>query len=255
MKKISTLLLLTSLILGGCASNKVDEQVEQETNESNGDPFESVNRAFWTLNWDYLDKYLLRPAAVTYTKYTPGPVRKGLLNAAQNLEEPASVLSNLLQGKPEGSIVSLGRFVINSTVGLLGTIDVANRIGLERREEELSETFGVWGIPTGPYLMFPGLGPTEFRSLAGDTLDSLYFPLANLNIYVSIVRVGIKALEARAGFIDQEQLLNSSLDPYALVREIYFQDLEFRVKDGNVETPEEDFELDEEFDEYLEDFE
>jgi phospholipid-binding lipoprotein MlaA len=233
----------------------VDEQVEQETNQPNGDPFEPVNRVFWTLNWDYLDKYLLRPASVTYTKYTPTPIRKGLLNAAENLEEPASVVSNLLQGKPKGSLISLGRFVVNSTIGLLGTIDVANRIGWAKHEEELSETFGVWGIPTGPYLMFPGLGPTEFRSLAGDTLDSLYFPLADLNIYVSVIRVGIKALEARAGLIDQEQLLNNSLDPYALVREIYFQDLEFRVKDGNVETPEEDFELDEEFDEYLEDLE
>jgi phospholipid-binding lipoprotein MlaA len=253
VKKLSTLLLLTSLLLGGCAANKVDDQVEQETNQSNGDPFESVNRAFWTLNWDYLDKYLLRPVSVTYAKYTPNPIRKGLLNAAENLEEPASVVSNLLQGKPEGSIVSLGRFVINSTVGLLGTIDVANRIGLERKEEELSETFGVWGIGTGPYLMFPGLGPTELRSLAGDTIDSLYFPLADLNIYVSIIRVGIKALESRASLVDQEQLINNSLDPYALVREIYFQDLEFRVKDGNVETLEDDFEIDEEFDEYLED--
>lgn len=254
MNKPSTLLLLMSLILGGCAANnKVDEQVEEETNQSNGDPFESVNRAFWTFNWDYLDKYLLRPVSVTYAKYMPSPVRKGLLNAAENLEEPASVVSNLLQGKPKGSVVSLGRFVINSTIGLLGAIDVANYMGLEREKEELSETFGVWGITTGPFIMFPGLGPTELRSLAGDTLDSLYFPLADLNIYIAVARVGIKALESRASLVDQEQLLNNSLDPYALVREIYFQDLEFRVKDGNVETPEEEFELDEEYDDYLED--
>ncbi|TDF39517.1 VacJ family lipoprotein [Alteromonadaceae bacterium M269] len=253
MSKISPLLLLAALLLGGCASNNVDDQVEQETNEPNIDPFEPVNRVFWTFNWDYLDKYILRPVAIGYTTYTPDPVRKGLLNAAVNLEEPASVVSNLLQGKPKGSAVSLGRFVLNSTVGLLGTIDVAKRVGWERQEEELGETFGVWGIGTGPFLMLPGFGPTDIRSLAGDTLDSTYFPLSELNIYVSVIRVGIKALEARAALVDQEQLLNNSLDPYALIREIYFQDLEFKVKDGNVEIPEDELELDDEFDEYLED--
>ena len=238
--------LLSVLILGGCASRQaVDQQAENSGDPR--DPIESVNRDIWDFNYDVLDKYVLRPVTVAYVDYMPGFARTGLLNMATNLEEPSNTVNNLLQGKVEGSLISLGRFVVNSTIGLLGTIDVATEMGLQAEEEEFGEVLGVYGVDTGAYLMLPALGPTDVRSGVGDIVDSAYFPLADLNFYTSILRSGIKALEARASLIEQESVLESSLDPYAFVKNAYFQNLEFKVTDGkgkDDELSEEDEDID-----------
>jgi phospholipid-binding lipoprotein MlaA len=240
------------LILGGCASNKnVDEQAAQ--NSDPRDPLESINRSMWYFNYDILDKHILRPVTVAYVDYMPQFARTGLLNMALNLEEPANTVNNLLQGKLDGTFISLGRFVINSTLGLLGSIDVASELGLQRKDEEFGEVLGKWGAGTGPYLMVPALGPNDIRSGVGDYVDSSYFPLDSLNIYFTILRGGIKALESRATLIQQEQLLNDSPDPYAFVKGAYFQHLEFKVQDGQVEQTEEEVEMDEDIDAYLDD--
>jgi phospholipid-binding lipoprotein MlaA len=240
------------LILGGCASNKnVEQQAAQ--NGDPRDPLESINRTMWDFNYDILDKYVLRPATVVYVDYMPQFARTGLFNMALNLEEPANTVNNLLQGKLDGTFISLGRFVINSTVGLLGSIDVATELGLQRKEEEFGEVLGKWGAGTGPYLMIPALGPNDIRSGVGDYVDSSYFPLDGLNIYFTILRSGIKALEGRASLLQQEQLLNDSPDPYAFVKGAYFQNLEFKVQDGQVQQTEAEIELDEDIDAYLDD--
>lgn len=226
-------LLLALSLLGGCASRQqTQEQVEAETYSDPKDPLETFNRTMWDFNYDVLDKYILRPTTVAYVDYMPGFARTGLFNMALNLEEPSNSVNNLLQGKVGGSFASLGRFVINSTVGLLGTIDVAQYMGIERQEEEFGEVLGKYGVGTGAYLMLPALGPTDIRSTVGDLVDTAYFPLEDLNFYVAAFRSGIKALEGRALVMDQEQLLESSLDRYAFVKDAYFQNLEFRVTDG-----------------------
>ncbi|MGO4891652.1 MlaA family lipoprotein [Flavobacterium sp. W21_SRS_FM6] len=255
MKKLSFLLLpLLLLALGGCASNprtKADaEQVQHYTDPK--DPFESVNRSMWDFNYDVLDAYILRPTAVVYADYMPQFARTGLLNMALNLEEPSNSVNNVLQGKMGDGFISLGRFLLNSTVGLLGTIDVATKIGLERKDEEFGEVLGKWGVATGPYLMIPALGPNDPRSGVGDYVDSAYGPLDSLNIYFSVLRFGIKALEARAALIQQEQQLDNSADPYGFVKNAYFQNLEFKVKDGQVEKTAEEEALDDDIDAYLE---
>lgn len=238
--------LLSVLILGGCASRQaVDEQAQNSGDPR--DPIENVNRAVWDFNYEVLDEYILRPVTVAYVDYMPGFARTGLLNFATNLEEPSNTVNNLLQGKVDGSLISLGRFVVNSTIGLLGTIDVATSMGLTVEEEEFGEVLGVYGVDTGAYLMLPALGPTDIRSGVGDLVDSAYFPLADLNIYTSFLRSGIKALEARAELISQEQVLEQSLDPYAFVKNAYFQNLEFKVTDGkgvDDELSEEDEDID-----------
>lgn len=240
------------LILGGCASNKnVEEQAAQHNDPR--DPLESINRSMWYFNYDILDKHVLRPVTVAYVDYMPQFARTGLLNMALNLEEPANTVNNLLQGKLDGTFISLGRFVINSTLGLLGSIDVASELGLQRKGEEFGEVLGKWGAGTGPYLMIPAMGPNDIRSGVGDYVDSSYFPLDSLNIYFTVLRGGIKALEARATLIQQEQLLNDSPDPYSFVKGAYFQHLEFKVQDGQVEQTEEEVELDEDIDAYLDD--
>ncbi len=253
MKKIMLMgLLLVGATLTGCASNQgVDQQVSQY--QDSKDPLEPVNRALWDFNYDVLDEYILRPVTVTYVDYMPQIARTGLLNVAENLEEPSNTVNNLLQGKLDGSMISLGRFLLNSTVGLLGLIDVASEIGLQKEEEEFGEVLGKWGVETGPYLMIPARGPSDVRSSVGDVVDSAYNPIEGLNFYLSFLRIGINAIESRASVMQQEQQLANSSDPYAFVKSAYFQNLEFKVNDGEVEQSKEEAELDADLDAFLED--
>ena len=139
MNRIGILVLVTStLLLGGCASRQTtNDQVQQYADPK--DPLESLNRTMWDFNYEILDEYLLRPTAVVYVDYMPQMARTGLLNAAENVEEPSNGLNNLLQGKMDGTFVSIGRFLLNSSVGLFGLIDVASNIGLDPAEEEFGE--------------------------------------------------------------------------------------------------------------------
>ena len=230
-------LLMTAGILSGCASNTAQEQAEQN-NPANvsdpRDPFESVNRDIWDFNWEILDAYILRPVTVGYTTVMPQFARTGLLNAANNLEEPANFLNNMLQGDFDHGMDSLARFLINSTVGLLGTIDVASKIGVERQRESFGEVLAVWGVDTGPFLMLPGLGPSDPRSFTGRVADGYYYPMSILNTNFSIATFVVLLLEGRASLIDQEQQLEQSFEQYSFVKNAYFQNLEFRVTDGEV---------------------
>jgi len=253
MNKVSVLVLATGfLLLGGCASQPgAIEQSQQFADPK--DPLESLNRTMWDFNYEILDEYLLRPTAVAYADYMPQIARTGLLNLAENLEEPSNGLNNLLQGKLDGTFISLGRFLLNSTVGLLGLIDVASEIGLATQEEEFGEVLGKWGVGTGPYLMIPARGPSDVRSSVGEFIDSSYSPIDGLNFYLGFLRVGIKALEGRASVLQQEQQLTSSTDPYAFVKSAYFQNLEFKVKDGIVEKSAEEAALEDDIDAFLDD--
>jgi len=231
-------LLIASSFLGGCASNNAQEQAAT-TNSSTTvdttdprDPFESVNREVWDFNWEVLDAYILRPVTITYVTVMPQFARTGLVNAAENLREPANFTNNLLQGKIDDSLDSLARFLINTTVGLVGTIDVASKIGLERKEEQFGETLAVWGVETGPYLMLPFLGPSDPRSFTGDYVDGFAFPMTLIDGTLNLARIGISLLETRAQLIDQEAQLEQAVDDYAFIKNAYFERLEFRVTDG-----------------------
>ena len=253
MDRVSVLILLTGLLLlGGCASQQNTAEKTQQYADPK-DPLESFNRIMWDFNYEVLDEYVLRPTAVAYVDYMPQIARSGLLNMAENLEEPSNSLNNLLQWKLDGTFISLGRFLLNSSLGLLGMIDVASEIGLEPQEEEFGEVLGKWGLDTGPYLMIPARGPSDVRSSIGDVVDTSYSPLDGLNFYFSFLRVGIKALEGRASVIQQEQQLSSSSDPYAFVKSAYFQNLEFKVNDGMIEKSEEEAELEDDIDAFLDD--
>lgn len=261
MIKLTRTLLLSLLIasgsLAGCASNSAQEQADTASNQQSDprDPLEPVNRAMWDFNWEVLDEYILRPVTVGYVTVMPQFARTGLLNAAENLQEPAYFFNNLLQGKVDESMDSLARFVLNSTVGLLGTIDVAEKVGINRQEEEFGEVLGVWGVGTGPYLMFPVLGPNDPRSFSGDIVDGMYYPMAVLNNNLAVARYVISALEGRAALIDQEQQLEQAVDDYAFVKNAYFENLEFKVTDGksgDKAIEEEELENFEEFESMLE---
>jgi phospholipid-binding lipoprotein MlaA len=232
--------LAVMLTLGGCASSDRQAQIDaakQNDNPSqvqNPDPLESVNRVVWDFNFDILDRFLLKPLTQGYVAVTPQFIRTGLLNASENLEEPANTINNLLQGKAEDSAASLGRFAINSTVGLLGFFDVANKMGLPRKEEDFGQVLGVWGVGTGPYLMLPALGPSDVRSFTGRIVDNVYWPLSVLESQYVIASNVVGVLETRAVLLEQEAQLERSLDPYLFVRDAYFQRLAFEVSDGKV---------------------
>ncbi|GFD85561.1 hypothetical protein KUL150_16200 [Alteromonas sp. KUL150] len=238
-KSLAIGLIIAASFLGGCASNHTQEQAQGTTTNAAvvdtsdpRDPFEPVNREIWDFNWDVLDAYILRPITVTYVTVMPQPARTGLVNITDNLQEPANFLNNIFQGKVDDGLDSLARFLINTTVGLVGTFDVASKIGIERKREQFGETLAVWGLDTGPFLMLPFLGPSDPRSFTGDYVDGFAFPMSLLEGSVNLARIGFSLLEARAQLLDQEAQLEQSVDDYAFVKNAYFENLEFRVTDG-----------------------
>lgn len=254
------LLLITSAFLGGCASNPKGQAQDADatlaqapkdvsTDSPIYDPLESVNRVMWDFNYDVLDKFLIKPLTKGYIAITPQFLRTGLLNAANNIEEPANTVNNILQGKVEGGFTSVGRFAVNSTVGILGFFDVAQSMGLERQREDFGQVLGVWGVGTGPYLMLPALGPSDIRSFTGRVVDNYYWPSTVLEDPYVIGAAVVSILEARASLLEQEENLNRALDPYLFVRDAYFQRLAFEVSDGKIEQKSE-----EELEEQEEDF-
>lgn len=236
-KWVSVSALLLASLLGGCASQQASQQVEQNSasvqdTSDPRDPLEPVNRVMWDFNWEVLDAYLLRPITVGYVTVMPHFARVGLFNAAENLQEPANFMNNMFQGKVDDGLDSLARFVLNSTVGLFGTIDVANHIGITKKEEEFGETMGTWGVGTGPFLMLPALGPNDPRSFSGNVVDGMVYPMAIIDGQFAIARYLVSLLEGRASLIDQEQQLEQSVDDYAFVKNAYFENLAFKVTDG-----------------------
>jgi phospholipid-binding lipoprotein MlaA len=253
------LILCSLFVLGGCTANQREQIEEAKINQAKedlaevSDPLEGVNRAMWALNRDVLDKFILKPVTRGYVAITPQPVRTGLLNAANNLEEPSNTINNLLQGKPSDSFASFSRFLINSTVGIFGIIDVAQHIGIDRKEEDFSHVMGAIGIDSGPYLMLPFFGPRDVRGLTGDIIDRFYWPETILDDPSTIAASVVRLLELRAQLLNQEELLERSLDPYLFVRDIYFQRSAFDLSDGKIGQQTEE-ELQEEADDFA-DFE
>lgn len=243
MRTTLPLSLLLAVLLSACTSKPTTEAAPAATNQAQPvlderDPYEGFNRKMWSVNYDYLDPYLLRPATVGYMKVTPAPVRSGFANMVNNLDEPANFLNGLLQAKPKSSAVSAGRFVVNSTVGVLGFFDVATSLDLKEQNEDFGQTLAVWGVGNGPYVMIPGMGPTTVRDTTGRVVDNLYFPMTLLNTPLTVGKFVVGALDGREKLMAQEKLLNDSLDPYAFVKDAYFQRQEYKIYDGNPPEPE-----------------
>lgn len=215
------------------ASNQPAPQVE-ELEEENWDPLEGINREIYDFNMNVLDKHIYRPVTVFYVDYVPEPAREGIDNFIRNLDEPSSAVNNLLQGNWNDSAKNVGRFVVNSTVGVAGVIDVASYLGMQRKLDTFGEVLGKYGVGDGPYLMLPVVGPSSVREEVGDYVDDLYWPLATLSFWPRVAQWAFKGLDARSRLIEQERLLENSLDPYLFVREAYFQNQEFQVYDGKV---------------------
>ena len=204
--------------------------------EEINDPFEDLNRDIFIFN-EKLDEKLLKPAALTYRKVTPQFARTGVTNFFNNLEEIDTTINQVLQGEIKYAFNDAGRFVINSTIGLFGLIDVASKMGLERHEEDFGQTLGVWGFDSGPYIMIPFLGPSNPRDLLSRPISSfLSGTFAMEDNDVKITLVGIDALETRERLLDAETLIIG--DKYIFVKDAYIQSREYEINNGSTKDDE-----------------
>ena len=204
--------------------------------EEINDPFEDLNRDIFIFN-EKLDEKLLKPAALTYRKVTPQFARTGVTNFFNNLEEIDTTINQVLQGEIKYAFNDAGRFVINSTIGLFGLIDVASKMGLEKHEEDFGQTLGVWGFDSGPYIMIPFLGPSNPRDLLSRPISSfLSGTFAMEDNDVKITLVGIDALETRERLLDAETLIMG--DKYIFVKDAYIQSREYEINNGSTEDDE-----------------
>ena len=204
--------------------------------EEINDPFEDLNRDIFIFN-EKLDEKLLKPAALAYRKVTPQFARTGVTNFFNNLEEIDTTINQVLQGEIKYAFNDAGRFVINSTIGLFGLIDVASKMGLEKHEEDFGQTLGVWGFDSGPYIMIPFLGPSNPRDLLSRPISSfLSGTFAMEDNDVKITLVSIDALETRERLLDAETLIIG--DKYIFVKDAYIQSREYEINNGSTEDDE-----------------
>jgi len=213
--------MVSALALVGCA-----------TNAPNDDPYESVNRGIFEFNRG-VDTYLIRPIAKGYRYITPQILRDHIGNVSDNLQEPLSMVSALLQGDIQQGMVNFWRFTINTTIGLGGINDVATTAGLKARTEDMGQTFASWGIDSGPYIVLPLLGPSSGRDALGQVAGWFANPITYVvdDTWASIAIAGGQALVARERLLDPiDDVYASSLDPYASFRSIYQQRRAAQIK-------------------------
>ena len=222
---IKRFIILSILLLVSVTSHSQTMKGDNEIYIS--DPIEPINRWVWDFNYYVLDAYIYKPVTKIYIDWVPEIGRDALYNAALNLGEPSNIVNNLLQLQIKGAKNSLFRFIFNSTFGVFGLFDVASLGGVKRQNESFGNTLGAWGVPHGPYLMLPFIGPRSSRNLIGNIVDSSYFPNSNLTLWQSGVVWGINGLTIRGSFLGQEILLDQSLDPYTFVKGAYIQSVIF----------------------------
>ena len=223
---------VVALLLGGCATS--GQQADPT------DPLEGLNRGLYGFN-SGLDRALIGPIASAYVAVTPEPVRIGVTNFFQNVAYPGVVLNDLLQGKFEQAVEDTGHFLINSTLGIFGLIDLATPLGMDRHKEDFGQTLGVWGAGEGAYLVLPALGPNSMRDAPGvvvGALTNVLWWVADSSLLWPLA--GLRAVDTRARLDAAIKLRErSAIDPYVFTREAYRQHRTHLIYDGN--PPLEDF--------------
>ena len=232
--------MFTSMLLVLCFSSVLAQAVEpehlSEDDESMAeyDPFESFNRVMFDFHFG-VDRFLFKPIARGYTWVTPDPLERGVSNAFDNILEPRNVINDLLQAKFRQAGVDTSRFVINTTVGLLGLFDVAAKVGLEKAEgEDFGQTLASWGVPDGPYIFIPFLGPSSARDGASLFVDARFGLIGYVDhVPTRNTLLVFQTVDTRASLLAAENLISG--DRYAFIRQFYRQRREFQINDGAVE--------------------
>jgi phospholipid-binding lipoprotein MlaA len=229
--KILTILIAGAL-LSGCATLPAGHKPDPR------DPWERFNRTTFVIN-DSIDRAFAKPVAKAYVKVVPRFVRIGVGNVFNNLNTINTVVNDVLQGKMRQAGRDSARFLLNSTVGLAGLLDPATDVGLELNDEDFGQTFGKWGMKSGPYLMLPLLGPTTTRDISGRFLDQFTYPVTYLGDESTryIIR-GVSLMDTRADLLDLDPQLDRAYDRYAFVRNAWLQRRDFQVTDGMIDDSE-----------------
>lgn len=214
----------------------------------NPDPFEQINRIAFAFN-DAGDRWVARPVAQAWEKSTPPPLRRGASNFFGNLRYPVTIVNQFLQGKFAEGGRDVARFVINTTIGLGGLFDPATEIGLRRNNEDFGQTLVVWGVPDGPYLVVPLVGPRTVTHGIGTLADLYVDPLIQWpNSSVSSKAGIVFIVHERSTLLSADRELREAFDPYVFMRDAYLQNRRFRIFDG--ELPDDDLLLDDLFDDW-----
>jgi len=233
MKALRTIVtaILVGVLLTGCASTRTVEG-PQDIN----DPFEPFNRVMFNTTL-VVDKVLLRPTAIVYRTVIPQPLRNGVRNFLNNLDSPVILTNDILQGEFARARVTLVRTVVNTTVGIGGLFDVADKWGYPRHREDFGQTLATFGIGEGPYLFIPLFGPANPRDLLGYGTDIFFNPLTYVQwgdeSYIPYVRYGVDLIDLRERNIETlDEIEQTSLDYYASVRSLYRQSRNNEINNG-----------------------
>ena len=232
-------LIVLSLVMSflvGCAS------IPEGQPRSKKDPWELVNRNVFSFN-ESIDKYAIKPITKVYEFIFPVYVRERFSNVFANVGDVYTAVNQLLQGKPKTAVEDLTRVIVNTTFGIGGIFDVATEAGLEKHSEDFGQTFGVWGIKDGPYMMLPLLGPSNVRDTVGWAFDIQTDILLTYidNIPVRNAITGIRIVDQRSKYLSSTSLLGeAAFDKYTFIRDAYIQRRRNRIYDGNPPLIDED---------------
>ena len=234
---LKSFVVLSVLVLSACASIQQTERVAKI------DPFERVNRAVFSFN-EAADDYVIKPAAEAYKFVLPEFVRTGVTNFFSNINDVLIAANNLLQGKPSNAASDIGRFLVNSTIGILGFFDVATDMGLDKNREDFGQTLAVWGVGDGPYVVLPFFGPSNVRDTVGLVVDIETDFMINTNKLNSDEKIavnGLRIINRRADLLDAGQLLeDAAFDKYSFLRDGYIQRRRSQIYDGEPPPMKED---------------
>jgi len=259
-------LCLTGLLLWGCSSTPKkgeepapaaqaapQEKPATKTTKDDRDPIEGWNRDMQAFN-DKLDNYVMKPVAQGYKKTMPTPVNQGITNFYNNVNDITVFGNDLLQFKFAQFGKDVARFMVNSTVGMVGFVDVASKMNLPRHDEDFDQTLAKWGLPSGPYVVLPFFGPSTPRGIFGLAGDTFSNPINWINpmagytwgttfngISGAILASGaLRLTDQRADLLSASKIMDeASVDRYEFIRNAYFQQRNYVVHDGNPPLDEE----------------
>ena len=221
----SLLLPCLLLLASGCATTASNPR----------DPWEAFNRPMYAIN-DTLDQAVLKPVAQGYVKVTPEFFRVGVNNFFGNIEDIATGVNNVLQGKAAAGASDFGRVAVNSIVGIFGLFDVASPMGLDKHNEDFGQTLGTWGVASGPYLVLPLLGPSTLRDAPARYVDGYMSYNASWLEYEWKIRTGLTVVDVvrvRSNLLQAERILDdAALDKYSFIRDAWVQRRQNQVYDG-----------------------
>jgi len=220
--RVWVLVCIVAVLGAGCASSNTP-----------GDPLEGFNRAMFGFN-EALDDAVLKPIATGYRNITPEPARDCVGNVFSNINDVFVAINSLLQGKAGDAVSDACRVLINSTVGILGCFDVASKVGLEKHNRDFGQTFGKWGIASGPYLVLPFLGPSSIRDGVGRVIYSNLDPVWANHIPTRNVAFSLRTVDTRASLLTAGRAVeDAALDKYAFIRDAYVQRRQSMIDDDS----------------------